>query len=101
MGWVNFLEKTIINNDCYYEKEKSNIENNVLKKEILTSDGKERLHERPYFTFVEAIRSSLSNDLFFIDLTFKNNWLEKSFRTYPESNGALMMVKISKIVWLM
>ena len=60
---------------------------NVPKNAVLTQEDKDRLHERPYFTFVEANRSSLSNNLFFIDLTFKNDGLEKSFRTYPESNG--------------
>ena len=75
----HFIKKVIINYDYYKEE--------ISYMNELTSEEKERLHERPYFTFVEANRSTLSNDLFFIDLTFKNNGLEKSFRTYPESNG--------------
>jgi len=75
----NFIKKVIINYDYYKE------EINCMNK--LTSEETERLHERPYFTFVDANRSSLSNDLFFINLTFKNDGMEKSFRTYPESNS--------------
>ncbi len=75
----HFIKKVIINYEYYKE------EINCMNK--LTPEEKERLHERPYFTFVEASRSSLSNDLFFIDLSFKNDGMEKSFRTYPESNG--------------
>lgn len=51
-----FYKKVIINYDYYKE------EINCMNK--LTSEETERLHERPYFTFVDANRSSLSNDLF-------------------------------------
>ena len=82
----HFIKKVIINYD-YYKEEIKCMNDNVPKNAVLTQEDKDRLHERPYFTFVEANRSSLSNNLFFIDLTFKNDGMEKSFRTYPESNG--------------
>lgn len=84
--FLYFIKKVIINYD-YYKEEIKCMNDNVPKNAVLTQEDKDRLHERPYFTFVEANRSSLSNNLFFIDLTFKNDGLEKSFRTYPESNG--------------
>lgn len=84
--FLYFIKKVIINYD-YYKEEIKCMNDNVPKNAVLTQEDKDRLHERPYFTFVEANRSSLSNSLFFIDLTFKNDGLEKSFRTYPESNG--------------
>lgn len=84
--FLNFIKKVIINYD-YYKEEIKCMNDNVPKNAVLTQEDKDRLHERPYFTFVEANRSSLSNNLFFIDLTFKNDGMEKSFRTYPESNG--------------
>ena len=82
--FLYFIKKVIINYD-YYKEEIKCMNDNVPKNAVLTQEDKDRLHERPYFTFVEANRSSLSNNLFFIDLTFKNDGLEKSFRTYPES----------------
>ena len=84
--FLYFIKKVIINYD-YYKEEIKCMNDNVPKNAVLTQEDKDRLHERPYFTFVEANRSSLSNNLFFIDLTFKNDGMEKSFRTYPESNG--------------
>lgn len=84
--FLYFIKKVIINYD-YYKEEIKCMNDNVPKNAVLTQEDKDRLHERPYFTFVEANRSSLSNNLFFIDLTFKNDGLKKSFRTYPESNG--------------
>lgn len=84
--FLYFIKKVIINYD-YYKEEIKCMNDNVPKNAVLTQEDKDRLHERPYFTFVEANRSSLSNNLFFIDLTFKNDGLEKSFRTSPESNG--------------
>lgn len=84
--FLYFIKKVIINYD-YYKEEIKCMNDNVPKNAVLTQEDKDRLHERPYFTFAEANRSSLSNNLFFIDLTFKNDGLEKSFRTYPESNG--------------
>lgn len=53
----------IINYD-YYKEEIKCMNDNVPKNAVLTQEDKDRLHERPYFTFVEANRSSLSNNLF-------------------------------------
>lgn len=58
-----FYKKVIINYD-YYKEEIKCMNDNVPKNAVLTQEDKDRLHERPYFTFVEANRSSLSNNLF-------------------------------------
>lgn len=42
-----------------------------------------RIREQPYFTFIKAERSKLSDNLF-IDLTFKNEGRGKSYKTYPK-----------------